>query len=144
MNFNNPLYSPLSELPRPWLYTPLRELTRPWLYTPLSELPRPWLYTPLRELPRPWLYTPLSELGLNKRKLQTLANVIDLNKRYSKIDQHLAQHFKYNGACLSSPTPFLCSQKIIPFLIQWSPSIRKWVCNFSQLWNPYTLILVLF
>ena len=31
-----------------------------------------------------------------------------LTKRYSKIDQHLARHFKYIGACLSSP--FLCMQ----------------------------------
>ena len=23
-----------------------------------------------------------------------------LKKRYSKIDQHLERHFKYNGACL--------------------------------------------
>ena len=36
-------------------------------------------------------------------------------KRYSKIDQHLAWHFKYNGACVSSPPPFLCSQIITPF-----------------------------
>ena len=34
-------------------------------------------------------------------------------KRYSKIDQHLARHFKYNGACLWSP-PFLCNQIITP------------------------------
>ena len=36
-------------------------------------------------------------------------------KRYSKIDQHLERHFKYNGVCLSSPPPFLCSQIFIPF-----------------------------
>ena len=33
----------------------------------------------------------------------------------SKIDQHLARHYKYNSACLSSLTPFLCSQIITPF-----------------------------
>ena len=38
-----------------------------------------------------------------------------LGKRYSKIDQHLARHFKYNGARLSSPPPFLCSQIFTPF-----------------------------
>ena len=37
------------------------------------------------------------------------------NKRYSKIDQLLARHFKYNSASLSSPPPFLCSQIITPF-----------------------------
>ena len=37
-----------------------------------------------------------------------------LNKRYSKIDQHLTRHFKYNGAGLLIPSPFLCSQKITP------------------------------
>ena len=36
-------------------------------------------------------------------------------KRYSKIVQHLARHFNYNGAGLSSPPPFLCSPKITPF-----------------------------
>ena len=35
-----------------------------------------------------------------------------LVKRYSKIDQYLARHFKYN---LSSPTPFLHSHIITPF-----------------------------
>ena len=49
-------------------------------------------------------------------------------KRYSKIDQHLTRHFKYNSGCLSSPPPFLCSQIITPFLIQWSPPIRKQGC----------------
>ena len=33
------------------------------------------------------------------------------SKRYSKIDQYLARHYKYNGAGLSSTPPFLCSQK---------------------------------
>ena len=37
------------------------------------------------------------------------------SKRYSKIDQHSARHFKYNVACLSSPSPFLSSQIITPF-----------------------------
>ena len=50
-------------------------------------------------------------------------------KRYFKIDQHLAWHFEYNCACLSSPPPFLSSQIITPFLIQWSPPIRKDGCN---------------
>ena len=35
-------------------------------------------------------------------------------ERYSKIDQHLARYFKYNGTCLSSSPPFLCSQIINP------------------------------
>ena len=38
-----------------------------------------------------------------------------LEKRYSKIDQHLARYFKYNSGCLSSPPPFLCSQIITTF-----------------------------
>ena len=62
-------------------------------------------------------------------------------KRYSKIDQHLVPHSKYNGECLSYPPPFLFSQIITylpPFLIQWSRPIRRQGCNFSQLWNPYT------
>ena len=36
-------------------------------------------------------------------------------QKNSKIDQHLARHFKYNGGCLSSPPPFLCSQIITTF-----------------------------
>ena len=36
-------------------------------------------------------------------------------KRYSIIDQHLAQHFKNNSAGILSPLPFLCSQLITPF-----------------------------
>ena len=40
---------------------------------------------------------------------------MNLYKRYSKIDQHLALHFMYNGVCLSSPPPFLCSQIITHF-----------------------------
>ena len=44
-------------------------------------------------------------------------NVIQIimQKRYSKKDQHLEWHFKYNGECLLSPPPFLCSQIITPF-----------------------------
>ena len=38
------------------------------------------------------------------------------NKRYLKIDQHLAWYFVYYGACLSNPPHFLWSQIIIPFL----------------------------
>ena len=37
------------------------------------------------------------------------------HKRYSNIDQHLARHFEYYGACLSSPPLFLCSQ-LLPLL----------------------------
>ena len=49
---------------------------------------------------------------LARKVLQTLYGC---NKRYSKIDQHLARHLKYNGQCLSSPPPFLCSQIITLF-----------------------------
>ena len=66
------------------------------------------------------------------------------DKRYHIIDQYLARFFKYKGECLSSPPLFLDGQIITTFLIQWSPPIRIQSCNFSQLWNPYTLILVLF
>ena len=41
--------------------------------------------------------------------------VLIAGKRYSIIDQHLARHFKNNGAGLLSPPPFLCSQMITPF-----------------------------
>ena len=71
-------------------------------------------------------------------------HIMGRHKRYSKIDQHLARHFKYNDGCLSSSPPFLCSQTITPFSYQLSPPIRKDGCNLSQLWNPYTFILVLF
>ena len=54
------------------------------------------------------------------------------DKRYFKIDQHLAQHFIYYVS------PFLCSQKLPLFVIQWSPPIRKMGWNFSQLWNTYS------
>ena len=37
------------------------------------------------------------------------------SKRYSKIDQYLARHFKYNGVGLSSTPHFLCSQKNTSF-----------------------------
>ena len=37
------------------------------------------------------------------------------NKRYAKVEQHLVRYFKYNGACLLSTPPFLCSQIITPF-----------------------------
>ena len=43
--------------------------------------------------------------------------LLNISKRYSKIDQHLARHLKYNGACLSSPPPFLSSQIITLFSI---------------------------
>jgi hypothetical protein len=49
-----------------------------------------------------------------KRFANVTLHVIDfeyfLNKRYFRIDQHLARQLKYNGACLSSPPSFLCSQ----------------------------------
>ena len=66
-----------------------------------------------------------------------------LKKKY-RIDQHLARHFKYKGECLKNPPPLLGGQIIPPFLIQWSPPTRIQGCNFSQLWNPYSLILILF
>ena len=37
------------------------------------------------------------------------------DKRYFKIDQHLALHFVNYGVGLSSPPPFQCSQTITPF-----------------------------
>ena len=39
-----------------------------------------------------------------------------INKRYLKVDQHLARHFVYFGECLSNPPLFLSSQIITPFL----------------------------
>ena len=36
-------------------------------------------------------------------------------KKYFKIYQHLARHFKYNGWCLSSPPPFVFSEIITSF-----------------------------
>ena len=63
-----------------------------------------------------------------------------LYKRYTTIDQNLARHFKYNGAGLLFPPSLSKQSKKLPrFLIQRSPSISKHGCNFSQLWNPYTL-----
>ena len=50
-------------------------------------------------------------------------------KRYFKIDQQLAQHLEYYGACLSS----LCSQIITTIFNSISPTIRKQGWNFSQL-----------
>ena len=54
------------------------------------------------------------------------------NKRYFKIDQHLARYFVYYVECLSLPFPFLCSQIITP-LIQLSQPIRKRGWNFQFL-----------
>ena len=65
--------------------------------------------------------------------------MIRQNKRYYIIDQLLARHFKYNGECLSCPPPFLGSQMITPFLIQWSRPIRIQGCNF---WNNLVIYLV--
>ena len=42
--------------------------------------------------------------------IQTKSTLLKL--QIDEIDQHLACHFKYNGACLSSHSPFLCSQTI--------------------------------
>ena len=42
-------------------------------------------------------------------------SVVWCGKRYSKIDQHLARNFKYNGASLSMPPPFIWSNKTTPF-----------------------------
>ena len=55
-------------------------------------------------------------------------------KRYFKIDQHLARHFNYNGAHLSSPLPYICSQIISNyhlFLIQWFPPTVESVYPYS-------------
>ena len=35
-----------------------------------------------------------------------------IHKRYSKIDQHIAPHFKYNGAFLRVPLPFYAVKKL--------------------------------
>ena len=60
-----------------------------------------------------------------------------LYKRYSKIDQHLALHFVYYVDCLSRSLIFLCSLIITPFLIQWSPSIRKIGLEFQPIVKPF-------
>ena len=39
-----------------------------------------------------------------------------LYKRYSKIDQQIARHFKYNGECLYHLLPVYATQIINPFL----------------------------
>ena len=54
----------------------------------------------------------------NKLQILNLSSVdiqFTFVERYSKIDQHLARHCKYNGVGLSNPPPFLCSPKITPF-----------------------------
>ena len=38
-----------------------------------------------------------------------------LSKRYYKIDEHLARHFKYNGACLSTPLSLSMQPNNFPF-----------------------------
>ena len=38
-----------------------------------------------------------------------------IKKKYSKIDQYLARHSKFNVAYLSSPPPSLCIKIITPF-----------------------------
>ena len=65
-------------------------------------------------------------------------------KRYSKIDRHLARVFNYNGAGLSSSFSFYAGEQLPPVPNSMISAIRKQGCYFSQLWNPYTLILVLF
>ena len=58
-----------------------------------------------------FVYVFINSLGPN-----FLLDVAIWNKeKYSKIDQHLARHFKYNVAYLSSPPPFLYRQIITPF-----------------------------
>ena len=56
-------------------------------------------------------------VGISKIYLIASSYQIKQTKRYFIIiiDQHLARHFLYFVACLSSPLPFLCSQIIIPF-----------------------------
>ena len=58
-------------------------------------------------------------IGVKLRKTYFLKGgndkCLNLKKKYSKLDQHLARHFKYNSGCLSIPPPFLCSQVITPF-----------------------------
>ena len=49
-----------------------------------------------------------------KKKIQCIVS----NRRFFKIDKHLARHFVYYVECFSSPRPFLCSQIINFFLIQ--------------------------
>ena len=53
----------------------------------------------------------LSILGFIPEKEKYCSNdsslVLGFKKIYSKIDQHLVRHFKYNGTCISSPPPFL-------------------------------------
>ena len=55
----------------------------------------------------------------NTLQILNLSSSVDTQftfvERYSKIDQHLVRHCKYNGAGLSSPPPFLCSKKMSLF-----------------------------
>ena len=70
-----------------------------------------------------------------KRYNVNRSNVKRSNKRYSKIDQYLAWHFEYYGACISIefPLPFYAVKKLSVFKIKWSSPIRKQDCNFSHL-----------
>ena len=61
-----------------------------------------------------------------------------LPKRYSIIDQHLAWHFKNNGAGLLSLPPFLCSQIIIPFSHLMHSANQERGLWFSKCRNPYS------
>ena len=56
-----------------------------------------------------------AEQKIGMGQIEEVIIQVSLCKRYSKIYQHLARHFKNNGACLSSPPLFLCSQIITSF-----------------------------
>ena len=56
-----------------------------------------------------------AECNPMSEQFSTLFAHQSLTKRYSKIDQYLARHIRYNGGCLSSPSPILCSETITPF-----------------------------
>ena len=63
----------------------------------------------------------------------TYSASVSVTKRYFKIDQHLAWHFVFYVECLSSLTPFICSQIITHFLntMIFTNKEKKW--NFKQL-----------
>ena len=64
-------------------------------------------------------------------------DILSFKNIYFKIDQRLARHFVYYVPF--NPPPFLCIWIISPL----SHPIRKHGWDFSQLWIPYTLNLVL-
>ena len=55
----------------------------------------------------------------NTLQILNLSSSVDTQftfvERYSKIDQHLARPFTYNGAGFSSTPPLICSPKNYPF-----------------------------